>query len=73
LRRLHREGAGALARAARRAEDEKQKMKQKYPDYISDYTSTNGKSRYRVRCKIKKIDQLFNNLEDAIAFQKTII
>jgi len=56
-----------------KTEDEKQKMKQKYPDYISDYTSTNGKRRYRVRCKIKKIDQLFNNLEDAIAFQKTII
>ena len=55
-----------------KTEDDKQKMKQKYPDYISDYTSTNGEKRYRVRWKIKNIDKHFNNLEDAITFQKTL-
>lgn len=55
-----------------KTEDEKQKMKQKYPDYISDYLSTNGKLRYRVRWKIKNVDKHFDNLEDAIAFQKTL-
>jgi hypothetical protein len=55
-----------------KTEDEKQKMKQKYPDYISDYTSTNGKKRYRVRWKIKNVDKHFGNLEDAVAFQKTL-
>lgn len=56
-----------------KTEDEKQKMKQKYPDYISDWTSTNGHLRYRVKNKLKGIDKNFTNLEDAIAFQKTII
>jgi group I intron endonuclease len=56
-----------------KTEDEKQKMKQKYPDYISDWTSTNGQLRYRVRNKLKGIDKQFQNLKDAIAFQKTII
>jgi hypothetical protein len=56
-----------------KTENEKQKMKQKYPNYISDYTSTNGKKRYRVRWKLKNVDEHFGNLEDAIAFQKTII
>lgn len=56
-----------------KTEEEKIKSKRKYPEYIYGHVSTNGKTRYRVRHKLKKIDQSFTNLEDAIAFQKTII
>lgn len=56
-----------------KTENEKQKIKKKYPIHVTDYTSTNGKKRYRVRWKLKNVDEHFGNLEDAIAFQKTII
>ena len=44
-----------------------------YPKYISSYVSTNGKTRYRVRNKPKRISKLFDTFEDALEFQKTIL
>ena len=43
-----------------------------YPKYISSYIS-GGRTKYRVRFKLNKIDKYFNTLEEAINFQKTIL
>jgi group I intron endonuclease len=45
----------------------------KFPKYVSSFTNTCGKTRYRVRCCKLCIDEYFENLEDATRFQNSVI
>lgn len=45
----------------------------RYPKFINPAPSKKIKTRFRVRAPLKNIDSYFNSLEEAIAFQKTIL
>lgn len=53
-----------------KTQEEIQKSNRKYPDYLFEEKSRNGKISYRIRCKGKNIDRYFNNLDSALEFHK---
>jgi hypothetical protein len=56
-----------------KTEDDKQKSKRKYPDYMFEEKTRNGKIIYRIRCKPKNIDKYFGNLDLALEYHKKTI